>query len=128
MSEQAGLSDQYRKASPWPVFIALGLAVGELGILFNLFPVAVGGLLLLCGSIAGMAEESGYASTPWRALSVCAVILLGFGGALLYAEAQTGTQVAQLGERGYAVLAAAVIMLVGAVLGEALGQKDELPI
>lgn len=127
MSEDAGLSDQYRKASPWPVFIAFGLAIGELGILFNVFPVAVGGLLLLCGSIAGMATESGYAATPWRALGVCAVLLVGFGGALLYAEAQTGSQVAQLGERGYAVLAAAAIMLVGAVAGE-LFEGERIPL
>lgn len=128
MSEDAGLSDQYRKSSPWPVFIALGLAIGEVGILFNVFPVAVGGLMLLCGSIAGMTKEAGYAATSWRALGVCAVLLFGFGGVLLYAEAQTGAQIAQLGERGQAVLAAAVILLIGAVVGELLDHVDDLPI
>lgn len=128
MSENAGVSDQYSRASPWPLFVALGLAVGELGILFNLFPVAVGGLLLLCGSIAGMATESGYASTPWRALVVCGAIVLVLGGALLYADGQVGPQVARLTERGYAMLTAAAIMLVGGVVGEALERREEPPV
>lgn len=128
MDEKPGLSERYRTASPWPVFVALGLTMGELGILFNVFSVAVAGLLLLAGSVAGMAKESGYAKTPWRVLGVCAVLLFGLGGALLYAEAQTGAGTAQLGERGQAVLVAATILLVGAVGGELLGRAEGAPV
>ncbi|MDG5776272.1 cox cluster protein [Haloarculaceae archaeon H-GB2-1] len=66
MDEQPGLSDQYRMASPWPLFVALGLALSEVGIFMGLFPVAVGGLLLLGGSVSGILRESGYVARPWR--------------------------------------------------------------
>ncbi|MFB6096776.1 MAG: cox cluster protein [Haloferacaceae archaeon] len=128
MSENAGVSDQYSRASPWPLFVALGLAVGELGILFNLFPVAVGGLLLLCGSVAGMGTESGYASTPWRALVVCGVVVLVLGGLLLYADGQAGPEIARLAERGYAMLTAAGIMLLGGIVGEVLERREQSPV
>lgn len=126
MDEDPGLSERYRMASPWPIFIALGLAIGEVGILFDLFPIAVGGLLLLSGSIAGMATESGYAKTPWRALGVCSVVLFALGGALLYYAGGTAPTV-QIGQRGQAVVAAAILLLVGAVGGELLdyGEDEE---
>lgn len=86
MEEQPGLSDQYRQSSPWPVFIALGFALSELGILFSgvLLPLAVGGVVLLEASVIGILRESKYASTLWApALGVGALFALA-GGALLY--------------------------------------------
>lgn len=68
MEEQPGLSDQYRTASPWPVFVALGLALSEVGVFIGLFPVAVFGLILFGGSIAGILTESGYVERPWPTL------------------------------------------------------------
>ena len=68
MNEESGLSDQYQRASPWPLFVALGLAVSEVGVFVGLFPVAVFGLLLLGGSVAGIVTESGYARRPWPTL------------------------------------------------------------
>lgn len=111
MDETPGLSDQYRMASPWPLFVALGIPISEIGILFDLFPVAVGGLLLFGGSVAGMAHESGYAKTPWRALAVLSVILSVIGGAVAFTDVG-------LVSRGYAIIAAGVILLVGGVVGE----------
>ena len=66
MDEQPGLSEQYRRASPWPLFIALGLPIAEIGVLFGLVPLAVGGLLLFVGSVAGIVQESGYVERPVR--------------------------------------------------------------
>jgi hypothetical protein len=109
MDETTGLSDQYRRASPWPPFVALGIPVSELGVVFDLFPVAVGGLVLFCGSVAGMAREAGYARTPWRALAALAVGVVAVGGLLL---AGTG-----LVTRGYAVVTAGVLLGTGAVVG-----------
>jgi len=83
MDEQPGLSDQYRMASPWPVFVALGLALSEVGVFMGVFPVAVGGILLFGGSIAGILRESGYVSRPWQTLAQVGVVFLVLGGALV---------------------------------------------
>lgn len=68
MVEEPGLSDQYPTASPWPVFVALGLVLSEIGVFIGLFPVAVFGLILFGGSVAGILTESGYAERPWPTL------------------------------------------------------------
>ncbi|ESP89874.1 DUF7541 family protein [Candidatus Halobonum tyrrellensis] len=115
MDETPGLSDQYRMVSPWPLFVALGLPIAELGLLFGLVPLAVGGLLLFGGSVAGMLRESGYVSTPWRALVAISALTFVVGGALLYADPMTTVS---LTLRGYATVAAAVVMLVVGVGGE----------
>ncbi|MFW5918206.1 MAG: DUF7541 family protein [Haloferacaceae archaeon] len=125
MNEQPGLSDQYRKVSPWPMFIAFGLALSEIGILFNLFPLAVGGLLLLGGSVAGILTEAGYVETPWRALVWCAGVLVVFGAVLVYVGSLPVTTGTQLDERGYAVLTTALVMALGAVGGRFLVQRSE---
>jgi len=49
MEETPGLSEQYRKASPWPLFIALGVPISEIGLVFDIFPVAV---VACCCSVA----------------------------------------------------------------------------
>lgn len=79
MDDQPGLSDQYRMSSPWPLIVVLGLVFSELGLLFNVFPVAVGGLLLFVGAIAGIILESGYAERPWSLLAGLGVVLCVLG-------------------------------------------------
>jgi hypothetical protein len=116
IDEDPGLSDQYRMASPWPLFVALGLPIAEVGILFDLFPVAVGGLLLFCGSISGLVDESGYSSSPWRPLVALAACCLAFGAALVYFDAAVPPAIA-LDTRGFAVIAAGALLLAGGVLG-----------
>lgn len=118
MDDTPGLSDQYRTASPWPIFVALGIPISEIGILFDLFPVAVGGLLLFSGSVAGMTRESGYAETPWGPLAVLGGILLVVGAAFLFAFATLQT-------RAYAIVAAAVILLVASGAGYLFGPGEE---
>lgn len=127
MDEDPGLSDQYRMASPWPLFIALGIPIAEIGILFNLPALSVGGLILFCGSAAGMAKEAGYAKTPWRALVVCSVFLFALGGFLLYADTQVTAEGIQLLARGYAVIGAGVILLVGSAVGRTV-VRDPSPL
>ena len=118
--EAPGLTEQYTRASPWPVFVALGIPLSEMGILFGTAPVAVGGLLLFGGSVAGLLAESSYVASPWRALVVCAAgcFLLGgwfrFGGLGLVA-------------RGEAILAAGVLLLLAAVVGS-LAANDARPV
>jgi len=83
MNEQSGLSDQYRRASPWPLFVALGLALSEVGVFIGVFPVAVFGLLLFGGSIAGILTESGYTRRPWSALIALGTVLAVAGIAIV---------------------------------------------
>lgn len=111
MDENAGVSDRYRMASPWPPFVALGVPIAELGILFDLFPLAVGGLVLFSGSVAGLLDEAGYVRSPWPALGVLAVVLLALGGALAFTAIGLVT-------RGYAVLVAGGLLLAAAAAGE----------
>ena len=111
MDETPGVSDQYRRASPWPVFVALGVPLSEIGILFDSAPVAVGGLLLFCGSVAGMLQESGYVSRPWPAAAGLAVLVFGVGAAFAFTAID-------LPSRGYALMITGGILLVGAVVGE----------
>lgn len=111
MNERQGLSDEYRKASPWPLFVAFGLAIFEVGIVWPLFPVAVGGLLLFVGSVVGILRESGYVADPWKGLVASAVVCLAVGGAI----ALTTTGSVRL--RGVAILAGGVVFLAGGVLG-----------
>lgn len=113
------------KASPWPLFVALGLAVGELGVFMGLYPVAVGGLLLFVGSVAGIVQEAGYSERPWRLLGALGALLVVVG--LWVVTTQTGVDTAAVMAavdgantivlRGFSIAAAGVIALVGSVAG-----------
>jgi hypothetical protein len=111
MDDQPGLSDQYRRASPWPPFVALGIPVAEIGILFDVFVVAVGGLLLFCGSLTGMIKEAGYAETAWRPFFIFAALLIAVGAALVFTEVNLVT-------RGYAIITAGALLAVAGLSGE----------
>ncbi|RLM59390.1 cox cluster protein [Halobellus sp. Atlit-31R] len=120
MDAEPGLSEQYRMASPWPLFIALGIPIAEIGILFSLFPLAVGGLLLFGGSVAGMATETRYAQTPWRAMVVVALPLAALGLGFVYTSID-------LPDRGFAIVAAAAILVAGGLAGSLFAQDREEP-
>ncbi|MFB6116990.1 cox cluster protein [Halosegnis sp.] len=122
------------KASPWPVFVALGLAVGELGVFMGLYPVAVGGLLLFVGSVAGIVQEAGYSERPWRLLAGLGAVLVLVGAWVV--TSQTGVRVdAVLGAvagaddivlRGFSIAAAGVIALAASAAGAAVVDGDPL--
>ena len=115
MDENPGLSEEYRMASPWPVFVAVGLPIAEVGILFGLVPLAVGGLLLFCGSIAGILRENGYVSSTWRGLAWLSVLVVAGGLALWYADSATASD---LLIRAYSMIGTGVLMLVAGVGGD----------
>ncbi|WP_336034433.1 DUF7541 family protein [Halobacterium yunchengense] len=105
---EQGLSDEYARASPWPIPIVLGIVISEIGIVFDgLLPVAVGGLLLLAGSVVGILRESGFASTLYRPALGVAAVFGGAGGALYVGTAATA--------RGLAFLGTAVVVAAAAV-------------
>ena len=90
MDEDVGLSDQYVRASPWPLFIAVGLALAEVGVFVGIFPVAVFGLLLFGGSVAGILTESGYTSRPWPTMLALGAILAIGGAAIVLWQTPIG--------------------------------------
>lgn len=107
-------ADGPRLSSPWPVFVALGIALSELGVLLGgpMIPVAVGGIALLEGSLVGILREAGYARTRWRTALVVGAAFIGIGLLLvaLTHVAVRGTAIAVAG--GVAVVAAPVLWLV----------------
>jgi hypothetical protein len=130
MEEQPGLSDQYRTASPWPVFVALGLVLSEIGVFIGLFPVAVFGLILFGGSVAGILTESGYVTRPWPTL-VGVGVVLGFiaaGLAVAYLPA-ADIAVANIGNgpvftRLVAVAVAGIVMVAMGGVGSVMEQTN----
>ncbi|WP_136687052.1 DUF7541 family protein [Halorhabdus amylolytica] len=125
MSEQVDAAGGYRRASPWPVFVALGFALSELGIFVGLYPVAVGGLLLLAGSVAGILRESDYATDVWRPLAGLGVAFAVLGIAVVGTQVDPTTLdvlavVSDPGGivgRGLAIAGAGVILLVVGLVG-----------
>jgi hypothetical protein len=114
-------------ASPWPLFVALGLPISELGILFDVPALSIGGLILLVGSAAGMAHEAGYARTTWTALAVGGVLLVPLGGLFLYADLFTNfvPEGVRLLSRGWAIVIAAAVLLAASLVGHlSVGRSD----
>ena len=128
MEEQPGLSDQYRTASPWPVFVALGLALSEIGVFIGLFPVAVFGLILFGGSIAGILTESGYVDRPWPTLfgvgGLLAIIAVGIAVTQLPAPELVPSNIGEgpLFTRLVAVVVAGVVMVAMGGVGSVMEQ------
>lgn len=80
-----------RASSPWPVVAALGIAATEAGVLFGLVPIAVGGVLAVGTSCAGMAREVGYAEDLWRPLRAIGAVIAACGAAVWIAVASSPT-------------------------------------
>lgn len=116
MAEQPGLSDQYTRASPWPVVVVLGLVLSEIGVLFAYEPIAVGGLVLFGGSVVGILRESQYADSLWAPALVVGVLFGALGGLMVaghvYADVQSGFRgLMVLAGSGLVVAASAVLFL-----------------
>lgn len=108
-TQESSTSETYAKSSPWPLLIAIGIALSELGVLLGLRPVSVGGLLLLVGTITGLLRESNYVTGLHWSLGVMGGLLIASGIGLIMSE-QMGTTV-----RGESVLIAGSISLLGAL-------------
>lgn len=124
MDQRRDTNDRHGGSSPWPIFVAVGLAISEVGIVLPAYTMAVGGLLLLVGSVAGILTEAGYVQTPWPLLSGLALVLVAAGtglyvltGAPLSPDAAVLSQGGSVAVRGLAVVLAGVLSLLGAVTG-----------
>lgn len=119
MTEEHAVSSAKPRASPWPIPLVLGLVTAELGIVFGgpWLPVAVFGLLLFGGSVAGILRESSYVEAIWRSALVV-TILYAVGGALVVTLTSALL-------RGQALLGAALVAAI-ATLAAFLYETDRL--
>ena len=126
MTEKPGVSDRYRMASPWPLFVALGFALSEVGIVLGIFPIAVGGVLLFGGSIAGILTESGYVTHLWKTTAYVGVGLLAIAAVLVLLQGAFSTSAALTAvetpnEPGYRLLSRGVSIGLAGVFLVAIG-------
>ena len=108
-------------ARPWPLLVAVGLVGSEVGIVVDLVPVAVVGLVVFAASVAGILADADYVDRP---VSLAA----GFGAAFVAVGAVLavhGTGALSIGlleplsgltSRGVALVGAGVVTVVGAGL------------
>ncbi|PSQ52334.1 cox cluster protein [Halobacteriales archaeon SW_8_65_20] len=116
------------KLSSWPLFVALGLAVGEVGVVMAVYPLAIGGLVLFAGSVAGILTESGYAERPWRALTALSGLFVLLG--LVVVWTQTGGDLTTVQQalastdtvvlRGFSITGAGVVSFAAGLAGSSI--------
>lgn len=92
------------EGSPWPISVALGVTLSEVGILFGIRSISVGGLLLFVVAAAGVLREAGYVTRPERAVGVQGVALVGIGAVLIVIVDLTGSTI-----RGQSIVIAGAI-------------------
>ncbi len=117
---EPGLSEQYRKASPWPLFVALGFVLSEVGVVLGYFSVTVVGILLFGGTVGAILQESGYVAQSWRAIVSIGALFALLGAVVVAAWGETLAVTGLLDPangfayRGFAVaIAGAILAAVG---------------
>jgi hypothetical protein len=121
---QPGLPEEYTKSSPWPLVVVLGLVLSEVGILFNLYPLSVGGLVLFVGGVSGVVDEAGYVASPWRLAGGLSVALVVLGLLVVSTQIDGGlaayrAQVAAnngVSQRGFTIAATGALLAVASVV------------
>ena len=110
MNDESTTSPAHTETSPWPLLVAVGLALSEVGVIIGLRPVSVAGLLLFVGTVAGILTESGYISRPALAIGAQSFVLIGIGITLIYVN-RVGTTL-----RGQSIVIAGILGLTCALL------------
>lgn len=121
---QPGLPEEHATSSPWHIVVVLGVVLSEVGILFNLYPLSVGGLVLFVGGVSGIVDEAGYVDSPWRLAGGLSVALVVLGLLVVSTQVDGGlaafrSQVAAnngVSQRGFTVAATGAIMAVAALV------------
>lgn len=109
---------EQRHSSAWPLLAALGIVATEAGVLFGLLAIAVGGVVAVGASVAGILHEAGYAADPWRPLRFVGAIVAGVSAAvwLAVAPASTPTALATAAVTDGIAVRAAVVLGAGLLL------------
>jgi hypothetical protein len=124
-----GLSEQYRKASPWPLFVALGFVLSEVGVVLGFFSVTVVGILLFGGTVGAILQESGYIAQSWRAMVSIGALFALLGAVIVGAWGETLAVVGLVDPtnafayRGFAVAVAGVILAAVGGTAAAVGRQ-----
>lgn len=121
---RSGLPEEYTKSSAWPLVVVLGLVLSEVGILFNLYPLSVGGLVLFVGGVSGIVDEAGYVASPWRLMGALSVALVVLGLLVVSTQVDGGfaafvAQVASpngISRRGFSIAGTGAIMAIASVV------------
>lgn len=125
-SDSERMADRYDKTSPWPLVIVLGLVLSEIGILFNVYPVAIAGLVMFVGSVSGIISEAGYVASPWRLVSGLGLFLAVVGVVVIWTQLDAvsvdaaATAVAvpanDIVQRGVTIAATGGVLAIGGVV------------
>jgi len=117
------VTDHESSTSLWPMFVAFGLAIAEVGVVLGVFVLTVVGVLAFTGAVAGILEESGYVDDAWTTLGVLAVLVVVAGTAVFTAyggvfggSALVGVPNA-IAYRGLSMIAAGALALLASVVG-----------
>lgn len=129
------MTDRVERTSPWPVFVASGLVLSEIGVLFGVIPLAIGGIVLFGGSCAGILHEAGYVASPWQPLPAIGGVFVLLGAGLWVVRLQTLTiraalravAVDSVALRGVAICVAGGMLVLGGVLGPRLAAGRAKP-
>jgi hypothetical protein len=121
------------RTSAWPLVVALGLTVSEVGVFMGVYPLAVGGLVLLVASVAGITHEAGYTGRPWRLAGALGVVLAAVGVWMVSTQvplavdpvlaAVEGADGIVL--RGFSVVGAGLVAALGAAVVSAMGEDGD---
>lgn len=119
------------RTSVWPLVVAMGLTVSEVGVFMGVYPLAVGGLVLFVASVAGITHEAGYTGRPWRLAGALGVVLVAVGVWMVSTQvplavdpvvaAVEGADGIVL--RGFSVVGAGLVAAVGAAVVSAMGDS-----
>jgi hypothetical protein len=122
------VTDDKPSASLWPMFVAFGLAIAEIGVVVGVFVFTVVGFLMFTGAVTGILYESGYVEKAWQTLGVLAtvVLVLGFGVFLGFGGVVGGTELVSVPNavayRGLSMIAAGLLTLLTAGVGSVRGE------
>lgn len=83
MTDDSEPIEQKTLSSPWPMLVAVGLAIAEVGVVLGMRPLAVGGLVLFLFTVTGILRESGYVLRPSRAAGALGGLFVGIGVVLV---------------------------------------------
>jgi hypothetical protein len=131
--ERSGTAeDGPTRVSAWPLVVALGLTVSEVGVFMGIYPLAVGGLVLFVASVAGITHEAGYTRRPWRLAGALGVVLVAAGIWMVSTQVPLAVDpvLAAVDRadgivlRGFSVVGAGLVAALGAAVVSMLGDGD----